>query len=141
MEELSGSLSLRILLAKSKSRSIYAPFLASRTKAACRVCAGGTADSHAEMRAKLRAVAVKTCCKWTLARVHHMRVRQQIMSSQSFMNGGNSLIVGLRSRGGFYMGDDVWRIVIAGLCHMHGCLQPTGSLAFVQKELADHKES
>jgi hypothetical protein len=37
-----------------------------------------------------------------------MLVRQQIVSSQGFMNVGNSLVIGLRGRGSFYMRDQVW---------------------------------
>jgi hypothetical protein len=59
-----------------------------------------------------------------IACINYMLVWQQIMSSQSFINVGNSLIIGLRGRGSFDMCDHVWWVVIAGLCQMHLLANP-----------------
>src|ERR1700704_3116166 len=59
-----------------------------------------------------------------IACIHHMFVRQQIMSSQGFMNVGNSFIIGLRGRGGFYMRDHRGGGVIASLFQMHLIANP-----------------
>ncbi len=48
------------------------------------------------------------------------------MGRQGFMDARNGFIIGLRGRGGFNMGNQVWSVVITRFRHMHFVANPTG---------------
>lgn len=57
--------------------------------------------------------------------VHAMLLWEYLLSCQSLMNGRNGIIIGLRSRSGFNMGNHVGSVVITCFCHMHFVANPT----------------
>jgi hypothetical protein len=70
--------------------------------------------------------APEQCVSISIAGVYNMRLWQDLLSRQGFMNARHGITIGLRGRRSFTMGHQVRSVLITGSRHMHFVANPTG---------------